>query len=51
MGLQDDIIENFFSKLSANDEFPKSALLKLRELFDSKIVNQESIRKIIEEVI
>lgn len=48
MGLQEDIIEAFFSKLLADEELSRLLIEKLRELFDSKEIDEESLRKIIE---
>ena len=48
MGLQEDIIKAFFSKLLANEELTRPVIEKLRELFDSKEIDEESLRKIFE---
>jgi len=48
MGLHEEIIKDFFSKLLANEEVSRSVIEKLRELFDSKEIDEESLRKIFE---
>lgn len=48
MGLQDDILEAFYSKLSANEEIPEIVITKLKELFKSGAIERESILKILE---
>jgi len=44
MGLQEDIIEAFFVKLSEIEEVSKQDIEKLKELFDSKNISDESFR-------
>ena len=48
MGLHEEIIEDFFSKLLANEEVSRPVIGKLRQLFDSKEIDEESLRSIFE---
>ena len=49
MGLEKDIIEAFFSKLSSKEEIPDTVVEKLRELFNAMEVDEESLLKILKE--
>lgn len=46
MGLHEEIIEIFFSKLLDKEEVPKQVIEKLRELINSKEINEESLHSI-----
>ena len=48
MGLKEDIIKAFFSKLTANEELSEPVIEKLKEVFDSKEIDEEILRNIFE---
>lgn len=50
MGLTEEILKSFYSKLSANEDIPETVVEKLRELFDNGTVDEESLLKLLKEI-
>jgi len=50
MGLQEEIFEEFFRKLSEDETIPDSIVEELKKLLESGEVSQEGIFEVIERV-
>jgi len=50
MGLKEDIVESFLTRLSAYDNFPPATIGSIESLFNSSKLDEEALKKIIEEI-